>query len=192
MNQESTERRFSERQLYTLAETDKLLLVMVGLPARGKSFISKKVNNFFQWKGTKCQVFNVGELRRIQFSDHTSQTDEKEQLTSPHHTKSAMQDASFFDPQNTQAIQTRESLADHAMQQILHFFQVDHGEVAILDATNSSKSRRKRIMQFFLQQHQILPDMHVVFIESICTNEAVLNANIMQKVTNSPDYKGNV
>ena len=37
---------------------------MVGLPARGKSFISKKIERFLSWRGDEVQIFNVGERRR--------------------------------------------------------------------------------------------------------------------------------
>jgi hypothetical protein len=42
----------------------KLLLVMVGLPARGKSFISRKLCRYMNWLGFKCRVFNLGSYRR--------------------------------------------------------------------------------------------------------------------------------
>ena len=43
----------------------KLVLVMVGLPARGKSYIVKKVAKYLNWMQHDCKVFNVGNLRRI-------------------------------------------------------------------------------------------------------------------------------
>ena len=40
------------------------VLVMVGLPARGKSFIGKKLERFLFWRGEEVQIFNVGDRRR--------------------------------------------------------------------------------------------------------------------------------
>lgn len=37
---------------------------MVGLPARGKTYIAKKLTRYMNWIGIKTQVFNVGEYRR--------------------------------------------------------------------------------------------------------------------------------
>jgi signal recognition particle GTPase len=37
---------------------------MVGLPARGKTYISKKLARYLNWIGIKTKVFNVGEYRR--------------------------------------------------------------------------------------------------------------------------------
>ena len=48
-------------------KSDKLVIVMVGLPARGKSYITRRVSqyiNFFY--GTPIKVFNVGDVRRAE------------------------------------------------------------------------------------------------------------------------------
>ena len=42
----------------------RLMLVMVGLPARGKSFISKKLCRYLNWMGYTSKVFNLGNYRR--------------------------------------------------------------------------------------------------------------------------------
>ena len=39
-------------------DPDSLILVMVGLPARGKSFISKKLERFLRWRGQASQQRN--------------------------------------------------------------------------------------------------------------------------------------
>ncbi|KAK8170945.1 6-phosphofructo-2-kinase-domain-containing protein [Phyllosticta citrichinensis] len=43
----------------------KLLIVMVGLPARGKSYITKKLARYLNWLQHEARIFNVGERRRI-------------------------------------------------------------------------------------------------------------------------------
>ncbi|CAI5723342.1 unnamed protein product [Peronospora destructor] len=165
---------FSERQRFT-PTADKLVLVMVGLPARGKSFIAKKLWKFFCWKGLKCHVFNVGQLRRATSSG-------------------AKQDHSFFDPSNSQALEERERLALESLKQVQSWFLGADGEkggdVAVFDATNTTKTRRKMLREMFhsfAEEHAT--SVHVVFVESICTSEAVINANIKQKIESSPDYR---
>lgn len=184
LTRENSRPLFSERKLYT-PTADKLVVVMVGLPARGKSFIAKKLWKFFCWKGFECQVFNVGQLRRAKAAG-------------------GVQDHTFFDPNNAQAKEERERLAVEALEQLQHWFlgessmnSVDgvtgcklRGDVAIYDATNSTKKRRGVLLESFRQfssEHKM--SVHVVFVESICTSEAVINANIHQKVTSSPDYR---
>lgn len=166
-------RTISERKLFT-PTADKLVLVMVGLPARGKSFIAKKLWKFLCWKGLKCEVFNVGQLRRTLCE--------------------GTQDHTFFDPNNTRAKEERELLAMQSLQQVQDWLKGSGGskggDIAIFDATNTTKSRRQALLDAF-DGFSTTNNMsvRVVFVESICTNEAVINANITQKVTSSPDYR---
>ncbi|CRG83194.1 6-phosphofructo-2-kinase [Talaromyces islandicus] len=43
----------------------KLVIVMVGLPARGKSYITKKMARYLNWLQHDTRIFNVGERRRL-------------------------------------------------------------------------------------------------------------------------------
>ncbi len=45
------------------------VICMVGLPARGKTYISRKLARYLTWIGVSCRVFNVGEYRRRETSD---------------------------------------------------------------------------------------------------------------------------
>ncbi|KAF2728185.1 bifunctional 6-phosphofructo-2-kinase/fructose-2,6-bisphosphate 2-phosphatase [Polyplosphaeria fusca] len=47
----------------------KLVIVMVGLPARGKSYITKKMARYLNWLQHDTKIFNVGEKRRVAASD---------------------------------------------------------------------------------------------------------------------------
>ncbi len=54
----------------------RLVIFMVGLPARGKSYIAKKMSRFLNWMGYPTRVFNVGNYRRstLVSSSSTSQS----------------------------------------------------------------------------------------------------------------------
>ena len=43
----------------------KLVIIMVGLPARGKSYITKKICRYLNWLQHDTKIFNVGERRRL-------------------------------------------------------------------------------------------------------------------------------
>lgn len=43
----------------------KLVIIMVGLPARGKSYITKKITRYLSWQQHNTRIFNVGNRRRI-------------------------------------------------------------------------------------------------------------------------------
>jgi len=40
------------------------VIAMVGLPARGKTYIAKKLSRYLNWIGINTKVFNLGEYRR--------------------------------------------------------------------------------------------------------------------------------
>ncbi len=43
----------------------KLVIVMVGLPARGKSYVTRKVARYLNWLQHDTRIFNVGKRRRV-------------------------------------------------------------------------------------------------------------------------------
>lgn len=49
----------------------KLVIVMVGLPARGKSYITKKLARYLNWLQHDTRIFNVGERRRVAAGSNT-------------------------------------------------------------------------------------------------------------------------
>eukprot|EP00126_Sphaerothecum_destruens_P003738 Sdes_comp17523_c0_seq1m6757 len=144
----------------------KVLLVLCGLPARGKSFTSNKLNRYLCWMGYICKVFNVGNLRRK--------------------TKEAGQthDSNFFDPSNLLNCDFRNKLAMETLEAALSFLMKDGGKLAIHDATNSTKSRRRAIFERCERE----TNLEVIFIESICTQKEVIESNILLKLY-SPDYR---
>ena len=58
------------RSYYTTAVADvideRVVIAMVGLPARGKSYISKAIVRYLQFLGVSCKLFNAGNKRRDQ------------------------------------------------------------------------------------------------------------------------------
>lgn len=54
---------------YYAFQRQKLVFCLVGLPARGKSYVARKICRYLQWVGVNTAVFNVGSYRKyfIQF-----------------------------------------------------------------------------------------------------------------------------
>lgn len=146
----------------------KLLIVMVGMPARGKSFIAHKLVSFLSWSGRPTRVFNVGQHRRATSSDSI---------------RSENSEASFFDANNVQAKALRESLAMEVLDSVFSWFE-SGGEIAIFDATNSTKERRSGIAE------RVPLNVTIVFLESVCDDRDVIEANMRIKVAASPDFRG--
>ncbi|KAJ3020906.1 UNVERIFIED_CONTAM: hypothetical protein HDU68_009906 [Siphonaria sp. JEL0065] len=200
----------------------KLVIVMCGLPARGKSYICKKLSKYLSWCGYKTKVFNVGNRRRIHIPPTTTpSTDSFDSFdSSPHFNNmprspiltpnnvvgvdtingaaqrptqqdsptfvnrpGTLHDSSFFDPANKEFSACREKLALETLDELLYWLNHEGGKVAIHDATNSTVERRRAVMERVKAEK----DIHVIFVESICTEGEVLEQNIRMKLQ-GPDY----
>jgi 6-phosphofructo-2-kinase len=229
---------------------------MVGLPARGKSYITKKVARYLNWLQHDAKIFNVGEKRRIYAHHEELNSANAERSGTGHHAKELSptqvaahilmngetpsqpiptlslnglvsrhagngaaeemaelearfpdfkvgspgagtggdpmggdpmdQTAEFFDPQNKHAALIREQCAMETLDDLLHYLLEGGGSVGILDATNSTLSRRKLVMERIRQKAG--PTLNVLFIESVCQDEALLESNMRLKLS-GPDYK---
>lgn len=148
----------------------KLVIVMVGLPATGKSFITNKLSRYLNYALYCCKVFNVGNTRRRYVKEHN--------LTN--------QDSSFFDPSNADSGKLRDKWALDTLNELLDYLLDGKGSVGIFDATNTTKSRRKKVLG---QIRKRSSDIKVLFLESVCTNRCVVENNIKLKLF-GPDYKG--
>lgn len=53
----------NERSMHNIGDkvSGPNVIVMVGLPARGKTYISKKLTRYLNWIGVKAKAFNLGE-----------------------------------------------------------------------------------------------------------------------------------
>jgi broad specificity phosphatase PhoE/predicted kinase len=141
----------------------RIVFVMVGLPARGKTFIARKVARYLSWLGHKTRVFNVGAYRRERLGSHQ------------HH--------SFFDPDNDAGNAARLEMANVALDDLLEW--IKSGDIGIYDATDSTRNRRRHIRaRCEAAGHQ------VVFLESICNDPAIVEANVRDTKLRSPDYAG--
>lgn len=148
----------------------KLIIVMVGLPATGKSFITNKLSRYLNYSLYYCQVFNVGNTRRKYAKENGL----------------SEQDSSFFDPTNTQYTELRDKWALDTLEELMDYLLEGPGSVGIFDATNTTKARRKHVLERIRARS---PHLKVLFLESICTNRAVVETNIRLKLF-GPDYKG--
>ncbi|KAE9978774.1 hypothetical protein BLS_000329 [Venturia inaequalis] len=236
----------------------KLVIVMVGLPARGKSYITKKMARYLNWLQHETRIFNVGERRRKaahhdepsnggsdehsslehypkplspshiaahilingeappvqpiptlslngRVSPNTLESVSAQEMahleakfpditnsTLPHHeshdshTEHNEHNADFFDPNNRAAALIREQCAEETLDDLLHYILEENGSVGILDATNSTLSRRKMVMERIRQKAG--NELNVLFVESVCEDPTLLESNMRLKLS-GPDYK---
>ncbi|KAI5367893.1 Putative histidine phosphatase superfamily, clade-1, 6-phosphofructo-2-kinase [Septoria linicola] len=96
------------------------------------------------------------------------------------------QNANFFDPQNKKASQIREQVARETLDELLDYILYENGSIGILDATNSTLARRKMIMDHIRERAG--PQLNVLFLESKCVDQDLLEANMRLKLQ-GPDYR---
>ncbi|KAF9565377.1 bifunctional 6-phosphofructo-2-kinase/fructose-2,6-bisphosphate 2-phosphatase [Agrocybe pediades] len=157
----------------------KIVLAMVGLPARGKSYLSNKLMIYLKWLEYDVKVFNVGQLRRTRAKQKAQQCRCHGRGIREDHT------ASWFSHDNTEANHSREKLAQDSLEMLINWLK-EGGNVGIHDATNSTRSRRASIEERVAKEKGI----HLIFLESLCDDPAVIAANVALKITSGdPDYK---
>lgn len=145
-------------------ENVRVCVVMVGLPARGKSLIAQKVVRYLSWLSIKSKCFNVGTYRRKLATDLKVTAD-------------------FFDPHNPDGLKVRQEAVNGAIEDMMKWFVEENGVVGILDATNSTKQRRQTILRL-CRENYIEP----IFLESWCDDDDLILQNILDVKTTSPDY----
>ncbi|KAK9918087.1 hypothetical protein WJX75_001099 [Coccomyxa subellipsoidea] len=146
-------------------DRQKLIIILVGLPGRGKTFLCNKLMCYLNWLGHDTRHFNVGQYRRVQKG------------------AGEVQDASFFDPTNEAGLKARHHALMAALEDMDTWLEEDSAQVAIFDATNSTEQRRQLLRNRFHGKRQYL------FIESICNDPDILQQNYRYKMMYSPDYK---
>ena len=144
--------------------SQKLALVMVGLPARGKTYVARKLQRYLSWLGYRTLWVNVGDYRRARAG--------------------AKQPADYFAPDNAATKEERFGFAMAALDDLLDWFGRG-GEVGIYDATNTERSRRD-----IIRARAREAGVNVLFVETICDDEAIIDANVRDNKVGLPDYAG--
>uniref|UniRef100_A0A8C8H283 6-phosphofructo-2-kinase domain-containing protein n=1 Tax=Oncorhynchus tshawytscha TaxID=74940 RepID=A0A8C8H283_ONCTS len=139
------------------------LIVMVGLPARGKTYISKKLSRYLNWIGVPTKVFNLGQYRREAVQSYKN--------------------FEFFRPDNEEAMQIRRACATNALEDVVIYFSKEHGQVAL--NTNSDGETGQN--PFGIMNTTEL-SLQVFFVESICDDPDIIAQNITEVKVSSPDY----
>ncbi|QRD90321.1 fructose-6-phosphate 2-kinase/fructose-2, 6-biphosphatase [Aspergillus flavus] len=162
----------------------KLVIVMVGLPARGKSYVTKKLARYLNWLQHDTEIFNQNGVTIVPPFNASPEDKRAMQEASP---EPLDQSASFFDPKNQLAVKLREQVALDTLDELLDYILDRGGSVGILDATNSTMERRKAIVDHIRKRAG--PELGILFLESSCVDQELLEANMRLKLS-GPDYKG--
>jgi broad specificity phosphatase PhoE/predicted kinase len=133
---------------------EKLYIVMVGLPARGKSTIVLRLYEGLSAEGINVRIFNNGELRRVHLGPDSSLPE-------------------FYHPDNAEGRTRREHLAQ-INATAARSFLAENGQIAILDATNASRSRRDFLRARF-------DDHPILYVECVNDDKELLGLSVERK-----------
>ncbi len=127
-------------------------------------FCEPPVVRYLHWLSIRAKIFNVGQYRRTATPNPT---------------------AEFFDTSNTEGEKLRKAAAEAAVNDMCRWFASGEGTIGILDATNSTKARRR-----WVHERCRAEGVETLFVESRCDDEDTIMSNILEVKTTSPDYVG--
>ncbi|EGV61388.1 6-phosphofructo-2-kinase [Yamadazyma tenuis] len=154
--------------------SSKNIIILVGLPATGKSTISQSLaTHLNSHPHLKTKVFNCGQVRR----DTLKTTD-------------TYHNYEFFDPNNKLFIFKREIIAMNSMDSLIDELESETINVGILDATNTTRERRSNLVKLVHERvaNEGLVLDSLVVLDIQCTDPLLIHYNINAKTKND-DYK---
>lgn len=163
----------SPAQLYStdsgyMYHAGKICIVLVGLPARGKTHHAVALTRYLRWLGVKTHAFHLGDYRR--------------KLSSPNY---RVPDDYFMENASPETVEFRRKVIDTCTTDIFKFFEQDMGQVGIYDAVNATARIRRRLADMFGKR-----GIQVMFVECLSTDEKIVARNIRDVKISSPDYQG--
>ncbi len=133
---------------------DKLCIIMVGLPASGKSTVAMRLCEGLEAEGLNVRIFNNGALRRTHCGGDSANPE-------------------FYDPSNLVGLGMREQIARISRKMARQYLE-ERGDIAIIDATNASRARRVELEVYFR-------DYPIVFVECWFDDPEILELAIGNK-----------
>ncbi|KAK9319706.1 6-phosphofructo-2-kinase-domain-containing protein [Lipomyces orientalis] len=163
----------SPAQLYStesgrLFHAGKICIVLVGLPARGKTHLAVSLTRYLRWLGVKTHAFHLGDYRRGHIAPGTEVPDDY-----------------FLVNASPSTVILRQRVMAACKADVYRFFEEDRGQVAIYDAVNPTSAGRRVLVKELNQR-----GIQTLFIESICDRPEIIEANVRSVKISSPDYIG--
>lgn len=128
--------------------------------------MAQQVCRYLNWLGVKTKIFNAGNYRR----EHLG----------------IGQTSDWWSASNVEAARLREEVSRKALYDLLAYLKQD-GVCGIFDATNTTRERRQFIIDLFLREKFKLHK--IVFVESVCNDEAIIENNIRGLKVHNRDYE---
>ena len=141
--------------------TRKYAFVLVGLPARGKTYTGRHLAKYLGWLGYKVGLFNVSRYRRALWDGDLN--------------------PDFYSEDNVGAADARHRAAMACLDDAIRWLEEEDGQVVIYDATNGTRKRREIVLDRFKEAENLQVD--VILIETLLDRVRDLS-----EMKNSPDF----
>ncbi|CAH2350898.1 6-phosphofructo-2-kinase 2 [[Candida] railenensis] len=148
----------------------KTIVILIGLPASGKSTICKQLASYLNGNGSFCKIYNTGDVRRQE-----------------HEKSSSFDNSDYFDPANISGKCQRDHFALMALDTMLQDLKSNKISCGFLDATNTTLERRRLLMSV-IQNTSLVKIDNVVLFDVQVDDPSIINYNINGKAYN-PDYR---
>jgi len=146
-----------------------LVIVTVGLPARGKTYLAHKLCRYCNWIGIKSKVFIAANYIRALNND-----------------KSVKFDANFYSIENKDALTIRDAGLVRSVEDANVFFTEGGGSLAIIDSQTVSERRREIVHEAL---RKFMDEDRIIYLEVILSDD-VVEELIRLKARTSPEYAG--
>jgi hypothetical protein len=146
--------------------TTKCVVGMIGLPNRGKTYMSRKLARYLSWLGHDACVFNVTQYRAELMAKNTDSNSNEE----------------FFDYSKFNNGAASEATTDLAT------YINGNGSIAIYDGLNITRSERRQFESEL--EKQIDCEYNLIWVESFCNDEQTLINNFKTTKENYKEYEG--
>ncbi|KAJ9142608.1 6-phosphofructo-2-kinase/fructose-2, 6-bisphosphate 2-phosphatase [Pleurostoma richardsiae] len=173
IHDQSDDQSMAPAQLYStmsgrLFHSGRIAIVMVGLPARGKTHICVSMARYLQWLGVKTRIFHLGDYRRATVGPGGNVPEDY-----------------FFPNASPASVMLRQKILKRCREDIYAWLNHENGQVAIYDAVNPTASGRRSLAKEFARH-----DVQTLFLESYVDDERILRENARNVKISSPDFKG--
>ncbi|KAK7708561.1 hypothetical protein SLS64_006663 [Diaporthe eres] len=160
-------------QLYStmsgrLFHSGRIAIVMVGLPARGKTHICVSMARYLAWLGVKTRIFHLGDYRRATVGPGGHVPEDY-----------------FFPNATPSSVMLRQKILKKCREDIYAWLNHENGQVAIYDAVNPTAAGRRSLAKEFAKH-----DVQTLFLESYVNDDRILRENARNVKIHSPDFHG--
>ena len=149
---------------------EKLIIVIVGLPARGVTSVSKHILRYLLWVGFKTNLYIKEEYEILNQQG-------KLEIDKSNYKKDIPEEVSNL----------VEEIDIHILLDLAKFMNLD-GNISILDSDNISSKQRQFTKQF-LEKHIKVSNFNILFFEIINENEDKIKEVLLHYCSKSPLYK---